>query len=68
MGFVIQPGPGKAEVRPSYWTYPGAADNAARDRLGAKSAIADPPGAPRAGWGRIVGWERTSSTSWSGAA
>ncbi|GAA5138933.1 hypothetical protein [Pseudonocardia adelaidensis] len=39
MGIVIQIVPGKAEVRPSYWTYPGAADNAARDDLGAILAV-----------------------------
>lgn len=39
MGFAIQIVPGKAEVRPSYLAYPGAADNAARDGLGAKTAI-----------------------------
>jgi len=39
MGFVIQVVPGKAEVRPGTGVVPGLADNAARGRLGAKTAI-----------------------------
>ncbi len=39
MGFVIQVAHGKAEVSPGTGVVPGLASNAARGRLGAKTAI-----------------------------
>jgi hypothetical protein len=39
MGFVIQTAPGKAEVRAVVLEYPVGADNAARGRLGANTAV-----------------------------
>jgi hypothetical protein len=41
MGFVIQIVPGKAEPRPRTGVL-GCGDNAARDDLGAETAIEDP--------------------------